>query len=296
MRFRQHLKFLIDYLGSIDVASMQLTSNDKKFVEYYCKLTDRVDITEHTSLSQVKLFKTTGSSYDLHRILRSNDDLRFKYRWGDVTTPPEQATFVKNRRISEVEHTSTLLPLNTGRNYFTVNDSIRFEKKYDLAIWRGAAFKPWRLDFLKRTKTLEQFDTADTRPVNRGFLSKLGRPNYMSIQDQLDYKFIVSIEGNDAATNINWIMQTNSVLMMPKPRFETWFCEGLLEAGRHYIEIAPDYSDLEEVFEKYISQPKLCEEIIQEAKAHANFFFPLSKQFAIGREVTNRYRELTNPI
>ena len=296
MRFKQHLSFIFDHLMGKDIANLKLTQEDKRFVDHYCKIKNKVDITDHCKLEDISLFSKTGYTYDIYRIIKRNDDLRFRYRWGDLTTPPEQPTLLKCRKIAETEGTSVMLPLNTGRNFFIVPDEKQFERKKDLALWRGAAFKPWRQEFLERTKDLKQFDTEDTRPVNKGALSKLGRPNYMSIQDQLNYKFIVSIEGNDAATNIKWIMQTNSLLMMPKPRFETWFCEGLLESGRHYIEIAPDYSDLEYVFEKYISQPKLCKEIIQEAKAHANFFFPLSKQFAIGREVANRYRELTNPI
>ena len=33
---------------------------------------------------------------------------------------------------------------------------------------------------------------------------------------------------------------------MPKPKFETWFMEGILVADQHYILIKDDYSDLEE--------------------------------------------------
>ncbi len=50
---------------------------------------------------------------------------------------------------------------------------------------------------------------------------------------------------------------------MPKPRFETWFMEGLLRPGIHYVEVKGDYSDLEDKILYYSSNSKEAEEIIQ---------------------------------
>jgi len=33
---------------------------------------------------------------------------------------------------------------------------------------------------------------------------------------------------------------------MPPPTYETWFAEGHLEPGVHYVPLAPDFSDLAE--------------------------------------------------
>ena len=40
-------------------------------------------------------------------------------------------------------------------------------------------------------------------------------------------------------------MSSNSVAVMPRPKYESWFMEGRLQPGVHYIEIKDDYSDLE---------------------------------------------------
>ena len=48
----------------------------------------------------------------------------------------------------------------------------------------------------------------------------------MPISKQLCYKFIFCIEGADTATNIKWVMSSNSLCVMPKPKYETWFMEG----------------------------------------------------------------------
>ena len=39
------------------------------------------------------------------------------------------------------------------------------------------------------------------------------------------HKFILCIEGNDVASNLKWVMSSNSVAVMPKPKFESWFME-----------------------------------------------------------------------
>ena len=42
-------------------------------------------------------------------------------------------------------------------------------------------------------------------------------------------------------------MSSNSVAVMPRPKYESWFMEGRLQPGVHYIEIKDDYSDLEDL-------------------------------------------------
>lgn len=296
MRFKQHINFLWDYFNNKDVANHKLSNQDKKFVDYYCRIPNKTAITNSTSIDEISAFSKSGYTYDIKRIIPRGDDTRFKFRWGDITAAPEEPTLLKCRKTNELSGTPVLLPLNTGRNYFEINDRLKFSNKKNQALWRGSAFKAWRKEFLDAVKKHPNINAEDTQPTNKGVLSKVGRPNYMSIQEQLNYQFLISIEGNDAATNVKWILQSNSVLMMPKPRFETWFCEGLLEPGRHFIEFKPDYSDINDVYENYASRPKLCEEIIKEAKEFSSFFFPIEKQFSIGREVVRRYRELTNPI
>ena len=57
------------------------------------------------------------------------------------------------------------------------------------------------------------------------------------------------------ASNLKWVMSSNSVAVMPRPRYETWFMEGSLVPGYHYIEIKTDFSDLIEKMEYYNAHP-----------------------------------------
>ena len=78
---------------------------------------------------------------------------------------------------------------------------------------------------------------------------------HISEYDHLGYKFIMCLEGNDVATNLKWVMSSNSLAVMPKPVYETWYMEGRLIPNYHYVEIKPDYSDLEERIQYYIDHP-----------------------------------------
>nr|MDA3874250.1 glycosyl transferase family 90 [Kiritimatiellia bacterium] len=89
--------------------------------------------------------------------------------------------------------------------------------------------------------------------------------NGMSVAEQLQYKFVLALEGNDVATNLKWILSSNSLCIMPRCTYETWFMEGRLVAGVQYVEIKEDYSDLEEKLDHYQQNTGEAEEIIRNA-------------------------------
>lgn len=66
----------------------------------------------------------------------------------------------------------------------------------------------------------------------------------LTIAEQLRYRYLVSAEGNDAATNLAWAMASRSVVLMPRPRHETRLMQGLLRQWVHYVPLRRDFSDL----------------------------------------------------
>lgn len=119
---------------------------------------------------------------------------------------------------------------------------------------------------------------------------------YVPMEEQLDYKFIASIEGHDVATNLKWVMSSNSVAVMPRPRIESWFMEGKLIPDYHYIEIKPDYSDLIEKLEYYIAHPEKAEAIIEHAHAYVDEFRDRERELLIARLTAARYFRLTGQL
>ena len=80
------------------------------------------------------------------------------------------------------------------------------------------------------------------------------------------------IEGNDVASNLKWVMSSNSVAVMPRPKFESWFMEATLIPNFHYIEIKDDYSDLNDKLDYYIENVDKLKEISSNANNYVNQF------------------------
>ena len=248
---------------------------------YYCRLPEGCPVDDSTALAIAdyrfpwgRRKKLATYFFDLFSTLRHfAPGLRFSYIFGDVDWEPNSPTFVKSRPIPPRGATSmaTILRLNAARHYLFVPDPVPFRQKKDMIVSRNVVQQPHRRLFLEKWFGHPMVDAgqinADCEPGNERWI----RP-YMSIPDQLGFKFVCCIEGNDVATNLKWVMASNSVAVMPRPRFETWFMEGTLQPGVHYIEIAPDYSDLIEKLNHYISHPEEAEAIIENAHRYVARF------------------------
>jgi hypothetical protein len=64
------------------------------------------------------------------------------------------------------------------------------------------------------------------------------------ISEQIRFKYLIVVSGMDKATNLNWVLWTDSVPLMPPPVDESWLCESWLEPWVHYVPLRPDFSDV----------------------------------------------------
>lgn len=53
--------------------------------------------------------------------------------------------------------------------------------------------------------------------------------NFLNKKEQMKYKFIISLEGNNVASNLKWAMNSNSLVLASKIACQTWFIEGTLK-------------------------------------------------------------------
>ena len=182
---------------------------------------------------------------------------------------PPYPTFVKSRPISSNNQNSILLKLNRVKLFHFIKDPKKFENKKNQAVWRGdIRNNPRREYFVKNFYRTPLFDIGQTSPKQDVAWMK----SFMSIKDQLDFKFIFCLEGKCISTNLYWAMSSNSVCVMPKPKYESWFMEGKLEDGVHYIEVKDDFSDAQEKIEFYNNNNNKCLEIIDNAKKFVKQF------------------------
>ena len=295
-RLPYYARFWLRYLTkSFDgqIPDKKFLEEQKSNIDYYCKIDQPVSLQKGIKLQDINLLKNSGYTYDLYNILYPfREELRFNFIPGDITTIPDHPTFIKSRPIEGKNDNSVLLPLDSQRHFRFVNDRIRYADKLDGVVWRGAAYQEHRLRFLESCSGLSFINAGNTAVEKNGNVS-FAKPQ-MSIKEQLKYKFVLSLEGNDVATNLKWIMSSNSVCIMPRPKYETWFKEGTLIPNYHYIEVLDDYSNIKEIFEEYLKNEKECLSIIKNANNFVGGFLNYDQRLMISRLVVSRYQDLCN--
>lgn len=255
-------------LATIDEARWEAASSR---VDYYFRAPHRFDAGEAADRWRWTLFsKQRNYAFDLVEHLRWFDPaLRVAHRFGDKTTEPDVPTLVKARVIGQPSTNAILFKLNKVRHFRFVRDAVPFASKRAQLVWRGKAHQQHRRRFLEAVHGRPLCDVGRTNdPDGTG---QFVVP-FLSMRRQLDFQFVASIEGNDVATNLKWILSSNSVCVMPRPRLETWFQEGLLEPGRHYVEVADDWSDVSDKIDSYGRNPRECERITRAANEHCAKF------------------------
>ncbi|WP_312135670.1 glycosyl transferase family 90 [Sphingobacterium sp.] len=276
---------LLQCLSRYDASEIQ------QRVDYYNKLSGpaallngRVRIADYHRPNHLKVYY-----YDSKEYLRYFEgDLEFQLLPGDVVQIPASPSIVKSRPIAGDNANSVLLNLDKVRHFNFIKDHVPFRRKLNKLIGRAAVQQEHRKAFYELYFDHPLCDLGD---IMKG--SKWEKPK-ISITEHLKYKFILAIEGNDVATNLKWIMSSNSIAVMPKPTYETWFMEGTLLPNVHYIEIKADYSDLEERLNYYIAQPEKAEEIVRNANAYCQKFQDQTKEDLIAVMVLAKYFEATN--
>ena len=88
-------------------------------------------------------------------------------------------------------------------------------------------------------------------------------------------------------------MSSNSVCVMPKPKYETWFMEGTLEAGVHYIEVNDDFSNAEEKINYYSTHTEEALQIVKNANAYVDQFKDSKREKLISLLVLDKYFSLS---
>ncbi|MBE7176019.1 MAG: lipopolysaccharide biosynthesis protein [Mucilaginibacter polytrichastri] len=262
-------------------------------VSYYNKLQKPAAIGEDAfRLRDMPVFKSPKAyGFDTYEYTRYFDPgLKINLYRGDITWTQPVPTIQKSRPVSGDNANAVLLNLDKARHFVFVNDKKPFREKKDLLIGRGAMTQSHRVRFMER---YFGHPLCDLGHVGKPGLHDAWLKPRLSIPQHLDYKFILSLEGHDVATNLKWILSSNSVAVMPEPKFETWFMEGRLVADQHYIRIREDYADLEERIRHFLDHPEKAEAIVHNANAWVRQFFDPKKEDLIALLVLEKYFRLT---
>jgi len=261
----------------------------RKRANYYNKLDEIVNLSDGIkNLAHFKLRKQHKTyffdSYEYTRYF--NQELKADFKFGDVTFIPEEPAIVKSRPIRGNNSNSVILNLDKVRHFMFLNDKKDFRKKKNMLVGRNVAGQAHRIKFLEMyiNHPLCNVGKINDDDNHHNLLRER-----LTIEEQLNYKFILCLEGNDVASNLKWVMSSQSLAVMPVPKYETWFMEGTLIPNYHYVLIKDDYSDLEERMEYYIKHTDEAREIIKNAHHYIEQFKIKKREDLISLLVLEKY-------
>ena len=240
-----------------------------------------------------KIKKRTTYFFDLYNYLSYFPSFfKVKLKFGDITERFSNPTIVKSRPVNDNKN-SVIMNLNKVRHFYFLEDKKKFIEKKDMAVWRGnSKNSKTRLNFIKNYHDVSIFDVGQHNPKTKEPWFK----GYMPINEQLNYKFIFCIEGADTATSIKWVMSSNSLCVMPKPKYETWFMEGRLIKDFHYIQVEDDFSNAEEKILFYLKNIEMSLKIIQNAHRFVKQFKDVKLENLISLLVLKKFFKYSNQV
>ena len=247
-------------------------------------------------LQDLPIRNKTSYYFDFRTVMRYfPKEMRIALRFGDVRDVTDYPRIVKTRPLGEVNENSVLLKLNSIRHFRKIEDNQSWAQKKDLLVWRGKVKRDHRREVFLKHFFNPLCDLGQTNGPNSHETPQWTKP-FLSIKEQLKYKFILSIEGNEVATNLKWIAQSNSLCFMIKPKFESWFMEGKLVGGYHYVELNDNYSDLSSKIDYYLKHPMEAQKIVENMNAYYQQFEDEEREHLISLLVVRKYLRATGQI
>ncbi len=284
-RLQSHLERLQD----------SLTPHQHQRLDFYCKLSDPVTLPE--SQPDIRHLSRDRSTFycDLAAFTRYYDpSLKISAVYGDIGSIdqiPAYPSIMQSRPVGGETQMAVIFKMDQVRHNFRMKDTQAFATKSDKAVWRGVGHTVQRCDASRMYE-------GNTR-VDIGLVGEHGEGVFkprMSIAEQLTNKFVISMQGVDLATNLHWIMASNSLCVMPPPTSEGWSMESWLVPGEHFVPVADDMSGIEEQMEYYLSHPREAEEIIANAQNYVAQFYDKDSEFALRLLVLQRYFQMTGQM
>lgn len=234
---------------------------------------------------------------------------------GDNTRSAAVPAFAKSR-LAEPAGFTILMPLNRQWHFGPMDEvaahDIPFAQKEPRLVWRG---KTTGL-FVDRPGTAERgarahilaLAAAERADIDLGFsgltppiethadpalagAARAAVKGELSMGEQLACRYLLALEGHDVASGLKWMLASNSVVLMPRPRIDSWACESLMEPFVHYVPVRPDLADLDEALAWCRANDGACRRIAANANAFVAPFRDGPGERALAHAVAERVLE-----
>ena len=256
-----------------------------------------------------------------NRLPASYRHVKFLICDNDCSHNPEDAIVVaKSRSIEQLSsrRTSTVLPLNTPRHFKNIGpalkDPVSFHRKLPIAIWRGSSSSScWehfpnisadhtpRSEECARRNLVSRWSRSTHTAVDVGLTRLVQQATHFAEvyepmvkeeipwRDMLKYRYIVSVEGNDVASNLKWALASKSVVLMPIPSRESFALESKLKPWVHYVPLSYDTSDLIEKLSYCEMNSGVCEQISIRATYWVRSLVDMDQVYELGARVLKEH-------
>jgi hypothetical protein len=227
---------------------------------------------------------------------------KFNLIVGDNRTEHKIYALTKSRTSNDKKLT-ILRCLNFQRHwyhFYKKPPDISFESKQNKLIWRGVTtgkveLPANRFECVTRWYNKHpKIDVAFSSIVQNKDSYRSYVKDGMSISDLLEYKYILSIQGNDKDSGLQWKLNSNSLIFMAKPTIVTWLMEDCLIPNYHYIQVNDDFSNLVERYEWCEKHPAECKQIIENAHVFMRMFQNEDNERYIEETVLSEYLKNVN--
>lgn len=305
------------YLGDIICGIYDDYERDKKDKNGVIK---KIDLEKMTNIDNIKLVKDliipdkvplniyniySKPLYDKLKGMNIDMNKRIGLECGDICYIINTPLICKNR-IEGKKSSVIIRCMSYNRhwnNYYKRQEDIDFNDKINKVIWRGSSTgspnaKANRFKFVETwCDKDDDIDIGLTNLCQKEWHDKdysKYLKDKMSIRDMLKYKYVVSIQGNDKDSGLQWKLNSNSLVMMAKPTVTSWLMEDTLIPDYHYVLLKDDFSDLREKYDWCEANEERCKEIVKNAGDFMRQFEDEYEERKLEEEVIRRYIEVVN--
>ncbi|MDF2096144.1 glycosyl transferase family 90 [Aquibaculum arenosum] len=240
-----------------------------------------------------------------HFVESVNAEIPLPVQFDDNELPNSVPSGLVFKKARAINGKGILLKLKVGRHWHAREefDRCSWDAKRSEIVWRGQPTghkdkgSPFAWSRNVRFLLVSKYHSL----YNVGF-SSLGRKGDLecepyvreplTIEEQLKHKYVISLQGNDVATNLKWILASNSVPIMPPPTVETWLLESQLEPYVHYVPMSDDMKNLPATLEWCRQNDDACRDIAENGQNYIRMFFDTVNEAKIYTMIYDRYRDL----
>jgi len=218
---------------------------------------------------------------------------------GDGSNSDELPVLIKARIIGKPNN-GILVKYEYGYHWNILNnfkDNYNWHEKENNIVWRGNGYTSFDKKFNRY-----HFISKYYKEHNVGFtvynpkLSSDLFKDEMTVEQQLKYKYLLCLEGNDVATSLKWSLMSNSVVIMSKPIIEGWLMEGLLQPYVHFVPLKDDFSDLNEILEWCRNNDDTCKQISENARKWMMQFLDSDNELKLHNTIREWYINNVNLV